>query len=361
MGTVLILLSFLTVIAVGAVRIVSGRFSSNDSSANSEWTRGNASANLAALAAQAGIRSRPQTSRPVYPYSVVPGGVQSPEDLKQASDHDPIVAQHYAGFDYQRARVIEVQEPKLVYLSYRLHDRIYWTSKLIRLRRGEKLISDGKMTARTRCGNRVSEAAQKAVSPEEPPAEKFDQPFLADGGTSTQAPFPGTFASTLRNDPTFDGAGPAGPPLTTSYLFGPGGSSGYGPIFPPPIPTTAGACDLTHPGPAELTRVDWATPATRGTVPKSPAPAAAQPLRPRSFRNPAPSCCLLPALPESTGAIAKRHPKTRAVQTFRRNTSSVEGRHPGWRTGYNPTVHDRSSSVIPFDTAKIQTVARIPQ
>jgi hypothetical protein len=249
MAVVLGALFFFTVAGVGALRIVSSHFSSPDSNIKSEWSRGDASSNLAGLAAKvfAGAPG-PETQRVVYPYSVVPGGVQSVADLARASAHDKVVARHYAGFDYQRARVIELREPRLVHLSYRLHDRIYWTSKLIRLHRGEKLISDGKMTARTRCGNRVSESAQNAVSPEEPPAEKFDQPYLADGGTATRSPFPGPFESSLHSMPAFNGGGPGGPPLTSSYLFGPGGGTGYPPIFPPPFPSNASACNTTHPG-----------------------------------------------------------------------------------------------------------------
>ena len=233
---ILFLLFFLAIASFALLRVTARHASSSDFGLSPEWSHGDASANLAGLAAQSSLGAVPQTARAVYPYSVVPGGVQSAAELKHAGDHDPVVARHYTGFDYKNARVIEVREPRLVYVSYRLHDRIYWTSKQIRLHRGEKLISDGVITARTRCGNRVSETAQKAVAPEEPPAEKFDQPFFADGGSATQAPFPGTFESALKSAPTFDGGGSIGPPITTSYLFGPSGGTGYPPIFPPPLP-----------------------------------------------------------------------------------------------------------------------------
>jgi len=220
---------------IAAFRIVSSHFSSSEAT---EWTRPVVGISFADLSAQAAF-SRPGL---VYPYSVVPGGVRSPAELKRASAYDRLVAQHYAGFDYQHARVIEVREPKLVYVSYRMHDRIYWTSKRIRLHRGERLISDGRMTARERCGNQVSESAQKAVSPQEPPADRFEQPYAADGGTGTQSS-PTEFASTLHSAPQFDGAGPGSPPLSSTYLFGPGASTGFPPVFPPPIPTGGGSCN----------------------------------------------------------------------------------------------------------------------
>lgn len=78
-----------------------------------------------------------RNQRTVYPYSVVPGGVISGAELQEAADHDPVVSQHYAGFDYNRARVVEVSEPKLVYLSYRRGDKIFWTHKQASLHKGE--------------------------------------------------------------------------------------------------------------------------------------------------------------------------------------------------------------------------------
>ena len=106
--------------------------------------------------------------RVVYPYSVVPGGVRSGEELQNVAAHDPAVAQHYSGFSYKQARVVEVSEPKLVYLSYRRGDRIYWSRKQAKLHVGEKLLSDGHITARTRCGNQVSVLPQANTSPNEP-------------------------------------------------------------------------------------------------------------------------------------------------------------------------------------------------
>src|SRR5713101_6599130 len=54
------------------------------------------------------IASRP--SRPAYAYSIVPGGVGSAEELRQIAEHDPVVAQHFQGFDYQHAHLVTVAE-----------------------------------------------------------------------------------------------------------------------------------------------------------------------------------------------------------------------------------------------------------
>lgn len=202
---------------------------------NPEWTQGSSSLNLSILAARSATGPIPVRRRVVYPYSVVPGGVQTPEDLRQVSDHDRIVGAHYAGFDYRNARVIELNQAKMVYLSYRIGDKIFWTSKKVSLRKGEKLITDGKLTGRTRCANRVSESAQKGISPEEPPAEKFEQPLMAGDGTAMQVPFPESFDG--MSNRAFSGFGPLGPTLLGSVVPPLGG--GLPPLYPPPIPTAS--------------------------------------------------------------------------------------------------------------------------
>jgi hypothetical protein len=169
----------------------------------------------------------------VYPYSVIPGGVQTPEDLHRVSDHDRIVGGHYAGFDFRNARIVELNQPKLVYLSYRMGDKVFWTAKRISLRKGEKLITDGRTTARTRCANQISESPQPAVSPFEPPAAKFEQPF---DGTAAQIPIPGDFNS-LGSGRELAGLGSTRPPGLQAASSAPFPGGGFPPVFPPPIPS----------------------------------------------------------------------------------------------------------------------------
>jgi hypothetical protein len=169
----------------------------------------------------------------VYPYSVVPGGVQTLDDLRQVSKYDRVVGGHYAGFDFHNARIVELDQPKLVYLSYRLGDKVFWTGKRISLHKGEKLITDGKITARTRCANRISETAQPAVSPAEPPAAKFEEPF---DGTAAPIPFPEDF-NALGSSRELSGLGPASPPGLQSSNLAPFPGGGLSPVFPPPIPS----------------------------------------------------------------------------------------------------------------------------
>ncbi|MFZ0758420.1 MAG: PEP-CTERM sorting domain-containing protein [Candidatus Sulfotelmatobacter sp.] len=173
------------------------------------------------------ILSHAQSARPVYPYSVVPGGFADARELQWVAEHDPVVAAHYAGFDYARAQVVRLTLARTAYVSYRIGNHIYWTRRRLTLHKGETLITDGKITGRTRCGNRVSETRQLATSPSEPSAEKFDQPIR---GTATQGP-PVPFQSALLNRPA-PGLGPL-EPLSLYNPFVPGN---WVPISPPPLP-----------------------------------------------------------------------------------------------------------------------------
>jgi hypothetical protein len=120
-------------------------------------------------------------SRPVrrlLPYSVIPGGAVSVEELKSALTNDPVVAGHYADFDAARARVVQVDHDRAVYVSYRLGNHVYWTTKRLRLLKGETVLSDGEHQARTRCGNRISDTPRQPVSLKEPQQAVLDNPQL---------------------------------------------------------------------------------------------------------------------------------------------------------------------------------------
>ena len=176
---------------------------------------------------------RSMDGRPVYPYSVVPGGVKDVAELKWAADHDPVVAKHYAGFDYEHARVVQLVLARTVYVSYRIGNKIYWTGHRVKMKKGEKVITDGTIIARTRCANRVEEVPQQAASESEPPAVAFDRPEVPSLGPATQTP-PVPFQSSLMTPPI--ASGPTGP-LSTYNPFGPGV---WVPINPPPLPGVCG-------------------------------------------------------------------------------------------------------------------------
>ncbi|MGA7080655.1 MAG: PEP-CTERM sorting domain-containing protein [Terriglobales bacterium] len=140
------------------------------------WIRGNVRKNLA-MAAQSGKPNKFLTRIPgVYPYSVVPGGVKDPQELREAALRDYVVRRHFAHFDFAHAQLIRSTEPREVYLSYRIRNTVFWTRKKVRLLPGELLLTDGKITARARCGNQISDTAKPEVSDEEPEEDVMDQP-----------------------------------------------------------------------------------------------------------------------------------------------------------------------------------------
>lgn len=171
-----------------------------------------------------GIQSR--NRRLVYPYSVIPGGVRSAAELREIAVHDPVVAAHYSGFDYARAHVIQVDHPKMVYVSYRRGGQVHWTRKQAMLRVGEMLLTDGHITARTRCGNQVSVLPQANVLPEEPTMAELERPDVMASGSEQMFPQ----SSTLLNlDPFMAIAPPfAGAPQPGGFVPVPIGGGGVG-------------------------------------------------------------------------------------------------------------------------------------
>lgn len=119
-----------------------------------------------------------KTPRYVYPYSVIPGGVQSREELIRVVANDKVAAEHYARFMVSQAKIIAAGETRFMHVAYRLKDKVYWTSKKVRIPKGETLITDGTECARTRCGNMVSAVPLEPVSSEEPSVETFDVTVL---------------------------------------------------------------------------------------------------------------------------------------------------------------------------------------
>jgi len=195
---------------------------------DSFWMRGNVRKDLALMAARSAKPTKFLSRVPgVYPYSVVPGGVKDPDDLRYAALRDYVVRRHYAHFDYSHAHLVRASEAREVYLSYRVRDAVFWTRRKIRLHRGELLLTDGKITARARCGNQISDTAKPEVSNEEPAEDVFDQPVAA------LEPGPSFPARPLFAPPDLPGGGPRPPQLFASFLF---------PYVPVSVPLPSGVC-----------------------------------------------------------------------------------------------------------------------
>jgi hypothetical protein len=114
---------------------------------------------------------------PYYRYSVIPGGAYTREELEKALARDRVAAKHYAGFDITGAYPVTLDRERFSYVSYRVGEKIYWTSRPIRLRKGETLLTDGSHFVRTRCGNRLVDSPPERSSAENQPDDNlFDAP-----------------------------------------------------------------------------------------------------------------------------------------------------------------------------------------
>ena len=161
------------------------------------------------------LRKAEDRSRKVYPFSVVPGGVYSAEELARSRRIDPVVARHYAGFG-AHVTVQKTVRDTYMYVSYRKEDKVYWTKGKHRIKQGEYVVSDGQNFARARCGNRLSAVPQEPVmNDDEPTDDRLGKPE-APGDTylATVEPTPGEpLFSVPSTEPVLDGL--AGDSATT--------------------------------------------------------------------------------------------------------------------------------------------------
>jgi hypothetical protein len=175
--------------------------------------------------------SRKRSARVIYPYSVVPGGVKSVEELKNAIASDPVVSAHYATFDVSSARIIRLDRDRSMHVSYRLGGQVYWTKRVLKLDKGETLITDGVHTARTRCGNQISETVSEPALPNEPTVQQMNTPV------NPQEPVVQTVSG-------------APPDLPVSQI--PGGNLPPGEKAPPSAPIENSPTILLPPQPPEV-------------------------------------------------------------------------------------------------------------
>ena len=142
------------------------------------WGRQNpepASASIDSSAVEMSSDAALVSERPIYRHSVIAGGAYNPEELGSAMLQDAVVAGHYRGLVPNAVRAEIVTEDRLVYVSYRKDDRIYWTKNKVLLRQGETILTDGTNQIRARCGNCISEKPLSPVSETEPDPIEFDR------------------------------------------------------------------------------------------------------------------------------------------------------------------------------------------
>jgi PEP-CTERM motif len=179
--------------------------------------------------------------RPLYPYSIIPGGAYSQDELARAIENDPVVARHYGNFAVGKTRVVRLDHSELMYVSYRIGNQVFWTNKRLLIPAGEALLTDGENTARTRCGNRLSASAAMPLSPNQPSQEAMDAAPDLDPLSET-LPFP---ELAISAPPNMAPAGmlPAAPFLPDAIGVGPMGGL-HSPIPPLDFPIVGGGSGL---------------------------------------------------------------------------------------------------------------------
>jgi hypothetical protein len=63
-----------------------------------------------------------EESRLVYPYSVIPGGIRSKEELAAHFATDNVVSDHYIDFDVLNAKIVKADRTRMMYVSYRKNE-----------------------------------------------------------------------------------------------------------------------------------------------------------------------------------------------------------------------------------------------
>ena len=188
--------------------------------------------------------------RVVYPYSVIPGGIHSIEELKNAIAKDPVVSAQYAAFLLANMRIIRLDRDRTMHVTYRRGDKIYWTQRELNLAKGETLITDGTRTALARCGNLIAEVTEAPVSPNEPTPQEMSTPFpnpYTPGELESDDRFPEIqFVGDPYVPPIATGLHPGGGPAPSVYVpSGPPGPIPYpggntpSPVVKTPEPDTA--------------------------------------------------------------------------------------------------------------------------
>jgi hypothetical protein len=117
------------------------------------------------------------TPRRIYRHSVLPGGVESPEELRDRLKGDRVAKAHFAGLENRKLRAVTLEKDLHARVSYRTPAGISWTKKAVRIRKGETVLCgpDGTAEVRGRCGNRITESdSEGSELVTEPPAEEFD-------------------------------------------------------------------------------------------------------------------------------------------------------------------------------------------
>ena len=117
-------------------------------------------ADIEAIISQLSLKAR---KRIIYPYSIVPGGLDSVSEFYSRADQ--VARAHYG--ELRPIRMVNLPRDQAFYVSFRKDQRIQWTRKRLMIPAGERLVELGGSPnvrfARARCGNLLSDTPQAPV------------------------------------------------------------------------------------------------------------------------------------------------------------------------------------------------------
>lgn len=95
--------------------------------------------------------------------------IHSVEDFRKTVQNDPVLLNHFSGFNWETAKIGKQDDVTLAYVSHRKGGVIRQTKKPIRLPKGDGYITDGVRVARTYCCNDVNMTPAAGETKKDPP------------------------------------------------------------------------------------------------------------------------------------------------------------------------------------------------
>ncbi len=102
--------------------------------------------------------------------------IHSIRDFQKVVRNDPVLEAHFAGFNWDTARIARQEKDVWTYVSYRKGDVIWRTTKAVRLPKGDGYVTDGTRVVRTFCCNDYVIAPAPTGAGPAAPVERVDAP-----------------------------------------------------------------------------------------------------------------------------------------------------------------------------------------
>jgi len=242
-----------------------------------------------------GTAHRPERGTTPAPwYGLCPyKSVASLDDFRRVMGSDQRLAAYYGGFHWDKARLVTTAAPRLVYVSYQKAGALARTKYPLLLPKGDTLLTDGVLQARTYCCNEVFEIVD---APPPPPSE----------GEQPASPLPPSPQALWPPESPLSLAPPAGETPPSELVAPPGAPPFSPPSTPADVPPSSllpppGGPPFSPPSPGEIPPSSLLPPpgglASPAPPDSAPAPVPVSPLPTPLAPPPAPTPLVPPPAP----------------------------------------------------------------